>query len=49
MTELKKHVETLIEKAAKADKPDDAMKFAQAALNATNSILGLEAIENRAK
>jgi hypothetical protein len=34
----KKHVETLIEKAAKADRAGDAMQFAQAALNAANAI-----------
>ena len=32
------NVEKLINKAAQSDKPDDAMKFAQAALNAANAI-----------
>jgi hypothetical protein len=31
-------VTELIEKAAKADRPDDAMKFAQAALNAAHAL-----------
>ena len=41
MNELKKHVETMIAKAAKADKSDDAMKFSQAALNAANAMCSL--------
>ena len=36
-----KEVAALIEKAAKADKADDAMKFAQAALNAANALCSL--------
>lgn len=38
---LNPNVETLIRKAAAADKSEDAMRFAQAALNATNAVLGL--------
>ncbi len=41
MTELKTHVEAMIKKAAESDKPDDAMKFSQAALNAANAIVAL--------
>lgn len=41
MTESKKHIEDLIAKAAKAQDSGDAMRFAQAALNAANAILGL--------
>lgn len=40
MTETK-HVDSMIEKAAKADKSEDAMRFSQAALNAANAIIGL--------
>lgn len=36
-----KHVEALIKKAAEADDSADAMRFAQAALNAANALLGL--------
>ena len=36
-----KDVIALIEKAAKAEKSEDAMRFSQAALNAANAILGL--------
>jgi hypothetical protein len=36
-TEVKTHVESLIKKAAEAEKSDDAMRFAQAALNAANA------------
>lgn len=35
------HVSTLIQKAAFAHDSADAMRFAQAALNAANAILGL--------
>ncbi len=35
------NVTALIDKAAKADKADDAMKFSQAALNAANALIGL--------
>lgn len=38
LTELKKHVDGMIEKAAKADKSEDALRFSQAALNAANAI-----------
>lgn len=39
--ELKKAVESMIEKAAKADKSDDALKFSQAACNAANAMCSL--------
>jgi len=42
MTEMKEHVEALIKKAGEANTPDEAMKFAQAALNAANAICSLE-------
>jgi hypothetical protein len=35
-------VTKLIEKAANADKADDAMKFSQAALNAANALCSLK-------
>lgn len=35
------HVNELIAKAAKTDKPDDAMKFSQAACNAANAMCAL--------
>ena len=38
-------VRQLIVKAAKSEKPDDAMKFAQAALNAVNAIAQVGYIE----
>lgn len=41
MEEWKKHVEALIKKAAEATDSADAMRFAQAALNAANAILGI--------
>lgn len=34
-------IEQLIDKAAKANSADDAMKFAQAALNAANAMCGI--------
>lgn len=39
---MEANVKNLIEKADKADNPDAAMKYAQAALNAANAIIGLE-------
>ena len=38
---MQKHVEAMIEKAAKADKPDDALKFSQAVCNAANAMCAL--------
>ncbi len=40
-----KKIEALIEKAAAADKPDDAMRFAQAALNAAHAVQVLSVVE----
>jgi hypothetical protein len=39
----KKHIEALAEKSAKAERADDAMKFAQAATNLANALCGLNA------
>lgn len=41
MTELKPHIETLIAKAAEAEKSEDAMRFSQAAVNAANAMCAL--------
>jgi len=38
MSASKKQVKDLITKAAAAEKPDDAMKLSQAALNAANAL-----------
>ena len=38
---MQKHVQDMIEKAAKADKSDDALKFSQAACNAANAMCAL--------
>ena len=43
MNDLQKQVETLIEKASKAEKSDDALKFSQAATNAANAMCALNA------
>lgn len=42
MTDLQKQVEAMIKKAGESTKPDDAMKFSQAALNAANAICSLK-------
>lgn len=42
-------VETMIDKAAKADKSDDALKFSQAACNAANALCALQTAENIGK
>lgn len=41
-------VEAMIAKAANAERPDDAMKFAQAALNAANAAITLSNIPKMA-
>lgn len=38
--EAKKYVETLSKKASDTDKPDDALKFSQAATNVANAMCG---------
>ena len=38
MSKLETHVETMIEKASKAEKSEDALKFSQAACNAANAL-----------
>lgn len=47
MTEAKKHVEDMIKKAGESTKPDDAMKFSQAALNAANAMCSLKVVEQQ--
>ena len=46
---MQKHVEAMIEKAAKADKSDDALKFSQAACNAANAMCSLKNAKQPAK
>lgn len=41
MNENEKAVDSLIQKAAKAEKSEDAMRFSQAACNAANAMCGL--------
>ncbi len=43
MTDKTKEVEALIDKAAKADKSDDALRFSQAACNAANAMCAVKA------
>ena len=47
MTDTTKHVETLIGKAAEAEKSDDAMRFSQAACNAANAMCALKAAQEK--
>jgi len=42
MNEVKKQVEAMVDKAAKAEKSDDALKFSQAALNAAHALRVLQ-------
>lgn len=44
MIDKSKEIETLIEKAAKAEKSDDAMRFSQAACNAANAMACVRSI-----
>lgn len=45
MTELQKQVEAMIKRAGESTKPDDAMKFSQAALNAANAMCSLNVVK----
>lgn len=45
MSDLKKHVEKMIGKAAKGATADEAMKFSQAAVNAANAMCALKSSE----
>ncbi len=38
---MEKHVETLVKKAADAERSEDAMRFSQAACNAANAMCAL--------
>jgi len=49
MSDMKKHVEALIEKSAQMFDSGDAMRFAQAALNAANAVSELLRIEEDGK
>ena len=46
---MKEHIETLIEKAARASTADDAMRFSQAACNAANALRALADIKVMSK
>lgn len=41
MTDLQKTVDALLKKAVATDKPDEALKFSQAALNAAHTMHAL--------
>lgn len=49
MSNMRKTIESLINKSAEAEKSDDAMKFAQAALNAANAVIGMDSSEREDK
>lgn len=49
MSDMRKHVEELVGKAAKAEKSEDAMRFSQAACNAANAMAVLNDVAGRAK
>ena len=44
-TVSRKHVETLIEKAAKCQDSGDAMRFSQAACNAANAVCAINSAD----
>lgn len=46
MTDKTKQVEELIDKAAKAEKSEDAIRFSQAACNAANALCALKAAKS---
>jgi hypothetical protein len=45
--EITSQIETLIMRAAHAEKSDDAMKFSQAACNAANAMCAIQSVEMR--
>jgi hypothetical protein len=45
MSDKTKEVEALIDKAAKSEKSDDALRFSQAACNAANAMCAMKAAE----
>lgn len=47
MSEMEKHAEALVKKAAEAGDSADAMRFSQAALNAANALIGLSDMKKR--
>ena len=49
MSESKKQVESLIAKAEKAEKSEDALRFSQAALNAANAMCSLAVVKPNEK
>ena len=49
MTEMTKHVEELVSKAAKAGTSEDAMRFSQAACNAANAMSALDNMKHVTK
>ncbi|MBB3591695.1 hypothetical protein FHX08_002039 [Rhizobium sp. BK529] len=49
MNDKSKEVEALIDKAAKAEKSEDALRFSQAACNAANAICAVKTSETIGK
>lgn len=49
MTDKTTEVNTLIDKAAKADKSEDALRFSQAACNAANAMCAVKTAETIGK
>lgn len=45
-SEIEKQIKGMVDKAAKSDKADDALKFSQAALNAAHAMQVLHTIAN---
>jgi hypothetical protein len=49
MNTIEQRVEELVAKSASAEKSEDAMRFSQAALIATNAAMGLQAMKRDQK
>lgn len=47
MTDMNKEIESLIDKAAKASKSEDALRFSQAACNAANALCALSNVAKK--
>lgn len=47
MSDIRKHVESLVQKAEKAHDSNDALKFSQAALNAANAACSMNVVDHK--
>lgn len=46
---MENYIEILVKRAAEAEKSEDSMRYAQAALNAANAFIGLTTLNRKEK